>query len=97
VKETDEGHKFLHPIVPADEPVKETDEGHEFLHPLVPADAGTQALPDPKSLRSGNGWVPASAGISGRGNSSTSSEMNFIHVPEFDVNPLLRPGSVPSR
>jgi hypothetical protein len=45
----------------------------QALRPFVPADAGTQALPDPESLRFGKGWIPASAGMSGRGNSFTPS------------------------
>ena len=48
--------------------MKKTDEGYEFLHPLV-ADAGTQALPNPASVRLGKVWIPASAGMSGCGNS----------------------------
>ena len=46
------------------------------LLPLVPADAGTQALPNPQSMRFGKGWIPASAGMSGE-----ESQQRYFAAP----------------
>jgi hypothetical protein len=47
---------------------------------LVPADAGTQPLRDQKSVRFGKGWIPASAGMSGSGNSFASDDNDATRV-----------------
>jgi hypothetical protein len=44
-----------------------------YLHPLIPADAGNQPLPHRTSVQFGKVWIPASAGMSGCGNSPSQA------------------------
>jgi hypothetical protein len=52
--------------------------GPKPLRPLVPADAGTQTLPVEDTCNFGKVWIPASAGMSGCGNSLKQAKTSFV-------------------